>query len=269
MVVPCFDRPAALATYRRLLTGSLRPRIGLLFVVPENRCMPEHVSPALRWTRAVLIASVAVSTGVVAHVSADGLLPGPRGLVLLTVLCTALTATFLGRQVGTLRIVALVVLGQGFIHSGLAAMAGHRGDPIGTPTHYPVPAMGSGPRTGSYFDQWAQVQPHGSSAAVPAWMVHTVADIAAEPLMAATHVLAAVVVGAWLAVGERALWAVVAVTAALTVRLVRALAAALVLPVPPAAAPVTSAFHRPRIPRTLQHSPGVTRRGPPRLLVAL
>jgi hypothetical protein len=232
--------------------------------------MPEHASPALRWTRALLIAAVAVSTGVVAHVSADGLLPGPRGLLVLTVLCAGVTAIFLGRQVGTLRIVALVVIGQGFIHSGLAALAGHRGDPVGTPARQTVvPAMGSGPRTGSYYDQWVQVQPHGSAPAVPAWVVHSIADIAAEPLMAATHVLAAVVVGAWLAVGERALWAVLALTAAVAVRVVRALAGALVLPVRPALVPSTTAFDRPRIPRTLQHSPGVTRRGPPRLLVAL
>jgi len=231
--------------------------------------MPEHASPTLRWTRALLIASVAISTGIVAHVAADGMLPGPRGLMVLTMLCTAVTACFLGRRAGTLRIVTLVVLGQGFIHSGLAAMAGHRDDPIGTPTRYPVPAMDSGPRTGSYYDQWAQVQPHGSGPAVPAWLVHSIADVAAEPLMAATHVLAAVVVGGWLAVGERALWAVLGFTAAVTVRLVRALAAALVLPTPAGTVPVPVAFDRPRIPRTLQHSPGVTRRGPPRLLVAL
>lgn len=232
--------------------------------------MVPHASPALRWARALAIASVAVSTGVVAHVSADGLLPGPRGLVLLTVLCTAVTAIFLGRQVGTVRVVALVVLGQAFIHSGLAALAGHRGDPLSTPTAHPaIGTLGSGPRTGSYYDQWAQAQPHGSGPAVPSWMVHTVADVAAEPMMAAVHVLAAVVVGLWLSLGERALWAVPAFTAAVTVRLVGALAAALVLPAPLRTTPAPVAFRRPRIPLTLQHSPGVPRRGPPRLLAAL
>ena len=232
--------------------------------------MTAHASPVLRWVRALIIASVAVSTGVVAHVSADGLLPGPRGVVVLIALCTALTAIFLGRQAGAVRIVALVVMGQGFIHSGLAATAGHRGDPAGTPTAHPtIPALGTGPRTGSYYDQWAQVQPHGSGPAVPSWMVHTVADVAAEPMMALTHVLAAVVVGLWLTVGEHALWAVLAFSAAVTVRLVRALATALVLPSPGRVVPVTVAFERPRIPRTLQHSPGVSRRGPPRLLAAL
>ncbi|RNL80114.1 hypothetical protein [Nocardioides marmorisolisilvae] len=231
--------------------------------------MPSHASPALRWLRALAIASVAVSTGVIAHVSADGLLPGPRGITVLVVLCTALTAIFLGRRASTLRVVTLVVAGQAFIHSGLAAMAGHRGDPVSVPTPHPaIVPMGTGPRTGSYFDQWSQAQPNGAAGpAVPAWMVHTAVDIAAHPAMAVAHVLAAVAVGLWLSVGERALWAVLALTAALAVRLVRALAG---LSVPPAI-PVLRlrrSLMQPRISRTLQHSPGVSRRGPPLLLAA-
>lgn len=232
--------------------------------------MSARVSPALRWWRALALASVAVGTGAVAHVSADGLLPGAVGLTVLVALCTALIAAFLGRQASTLRVVTLVVAGQAFVHAGLAALAGHRGDPLATPAPHPViPPLGSGPRTGSYFDQWAHTQPTGATApAVPGWLVHTVTDVAAHPAMALAHVGAAVAVGLWLAVGERALWAVLALTAALAVRLVRALAAGLVLPPALPVAPASRSRRRPRIPRTLQHSPGVSRRGPPHLLAA-
>src|SRR5205085_3444916 len=118
-------------------------------------------------------------------------------------------------------------------------------------------------------DQWAQTHPGGTSGpAVPAWVVHTVSDVLAHPAMAAAHVLAAVVVGLWLAVGERALWAVLSFTAALTVQLVRTLAGCLVLPPTPVARPASRSHRRARIPRTLQHSPDVSRRGPPFVLAA-
>lgn len=238
--------------------------------------MSVHASLSLRWARAATLGVVALGTGTVAHAGADGLLPGPTGMVVLAVLCTALAAAFLGRQASTTRLVALVVGGQSLVHTGLAAMAGHRGDPVTsaatTPRVAPTPVPG--PRTGSYYEQWAQSRPVGGEVepVVPAWLVHAFADLAGHPVMALAHVLAAVAVGLWLAVGERALWAVLVLTAALALALVRRLHDALTggpvaVPVPGAAAR-RAAYARLPIPRRPAWSHPLTRRGPPALLTA-
>lgn len=229
-----------------------------------------RASLTLRWVRACLLAAVALATGTVAHVSADGLLPGPGGLFFLGFTCTALAAMFLGRQASTLRLVTLVVGGQGFVHTGLAAMAGHRGDPVTAAPHHTITPKAV-PRTGSYYDQWAQAHPSdGAAPAVPAWLVHAVADVAEHPAMALAHVLAAMAVGLWLAVGERALFAVIALTAALAVALVRRLSEALLVR-PPVLVPVTvrrTSYRLSRLPRRDVWSRGPVRRGPPLLAAA-
>ncbi|MBO9524364.1 MAG: hypothetical protein J7518_22735 [Nocardioidaceae bacterium] len=234
--------------------------------------MPVRASLTLRWARAAVLASVALGTGAVAHLSADGLLPGPGGLLVLALAWTTLAAMLLGRQASTLRLVALVVGGQAFVHTGLAAMAGHRGDPVtphAAPSPLPMPTPHPVPRTGSYFDQWAQSRPQGGAApAVPAWLVHAVADVAEHPAMALAHVLAAVAVGLWLAVGERALFALLALTLTLVVALVRRLASVLG-PVPLVPRPVRRAsYGLLRVPRRDVWSLGPVRRGPPFLLTA-
>src|SRR5690349_13093944 len=119
--------------------------------------MSSPASPALRWSRAALLGAMAFLAGVGAHLSADGRLPGPVGLTLLALGCTTGAAMFLGRQASTRRLIVLVVGGQGFVHTGLAALAGHRGDPVRVaPRLHPVAAVD---RSGSYFDQWSQTNP--------------------------------------------------------------------------------------------------------------
>lgn len=234
--------------------------------------MSPRASLSLRWARASLLAAVVLGTGTVAHVSAGGLLPGPDGLVVLTLVCTTLAAALLGREASALRLVALAVGGQTLVHTALAAMAGHHGE-----THRSaaaaLPAPVPGPRTGSYFDQWAQAHPPsaGAGPAVPSWLVHAVADVAEHPLMALAHVLASVAVGLWLAVGERALWAVLAVTADWALALARRLRAAIagVAPIAPRPAPVRrTAYRLSRLHRRDIWSRGPVRRGPPLLLAA-
>jgi hypothetical protein len=168
----------------------------------------------------------------------------------------------------------LVVGGQGFVHTGLAAMAGHRGDPVSSPgPSAPAPVVPRPvPRTGSYFDQWAQAHPTGEARpVVPGWLVHAVADIAEHPAMALAHVLAAIAVGAWLAVGERALFGLLALTAAAALLLVRRLSAALEIgPVAAPPAPLRRTSYPPaRMPcRDVWSRGRPVRRGPPLLLTA-
>lgn len=239
---------------------------------------PDHASLTLRWTRAVLLGSVALAAGAGAHVSAAGRLPGPVGLTALGLACVAGAALFLGREASALRLVVLVVAGQGFVHTGLSALAGHRGDHSGDSPGTSFAPVAATDRSGSYYDQWAQSNPahmnpadHGEAGpVVPSWLLHGVADIVQQPGMAAMHVLAAVLVGLWLAVGERALWAVLALTAAWAVRVVARLTDALsgAVPVAPRIQPVRpTAYPVARAPRVNVRSRPV-RRGPPVLLTA-
>jgi hypothetical protein len=181
--------------------------------------MERPVGPWLRWSRAAALAAVAFLAGVLAHASAGGLMPGRVALVLLFAVCLLTAATLLGRPASTLRIVVLLIAGQTFIHGALTAMAGHKGDPplarspVPQPIqHLPVVPSGDGRRVGSLYDQLYASQPHpATQLTVPAPVQHLIADMTGpHALMALAHLAAAAVVGLWLALGERALWTVLA-----------------------------------------------------------
>lgn len=164
---------------------------------------------ALWWGRAALLSAVALTAGAAAHVQADGLLPGPGVLVALVALGTLASAPLLRRPGSTRRIVVLLVAGQSVVHMALAVTAGHRGDPVTRAVERtPVP-VGSGSRTGSFFDV-AYASRVGDQAggglSVPAPVLHAFTDVTAHPTMALAHLVAAAVCGWWLAMGERALW---------------------------------------------------------------
>jgi uncharacterized membrane protein HdeD (DUF308 family) len=88
----------------------------------------------LRWFRAVVVAVVSVAGGVVGHVSAGGLLPEPKAMVCLGLVSVIAAVAMLGRPASTTRVVALLVVGQTLIHLVLTASAGHRGEPVQSPS---------------------------------------------------------------------------------------------------------------------------------------
>ncbi len=181
--------------------------------------MDRTAGGALRWARALLLALVALSSGVVAHLSADGRLPGPAVLGVLFLVCVAGAAAFLGRPASTLRVVVLTVLGQTVVHGFLTALSGHRGDPplrrvaaTPVPVQPSVPTPGQG-RSGTYFDLVYAPTSHGTGTrlTLAAPVQHLIADLTGpHAVMALAHLAAATLVGLWLAVGERALWHLVA-----------------------------------------------------------
>ena len=104
---------------------------------------------------------------------------------------------------------------------------------------------------------------------LPAGVRHLVADLTgAHAPMMIVHLLAATLVGLWLAVGERGLWALVALAAGAVVPRLRVLlAAVLARPSLPRAVPVGAL--RPLAPAPLASlAPCVVRRGPPALVAA-
>jgi hypothetical protein len=236
--------------------------------------MQERATPALRWSRALVLASVAFGLGAVAHLSAGGLVPGPVGLGLLFAVTLVASAGLLGRAAGTLRVTALVMGGQAFIHAVLTAASGHAGDPhVSGPVHRPLDTAAVS-RRGSLYDAYARAThaPTGPAdgPGVPDWAQHLADDLTGpHAAMAVAHLVAAALVGLWLASGERALWALVRLSRQVVAATLHHLTAALGQLRP--AAPVL-AVRLDRSPTRRLHScllrVSVSRRGPPALLTA-
>ncbi len=213
----------------------------------------------LLWLRALVLSLVAWTTGALAHVGADGLLPGVPTLLGLLLLGTLLGVPLLRRPATALRTCVLVVLGQQAVHLALSVTAGHAGlgeEPGGEAGHHLAHA--------------------GLHERLHEGLHHALEGPLDEPGMTAAHLLAAVVCGWWLARGEQALWLVLDLAghaAAALATLVAALAALLGRPVPttpdlaPAGADRTAwSDPRPPVLRLLARSVG--RRGPPALVAA-
>lgn len=133
----------------------------------------ERAAGGLLWARALVLSVVAWTTGALAHVEADGELPGPLTVLALLLGGAALAAPLLRRPASTLRTCVLLVVGQQGVHLALSLTAGHAHQEHGGPG---MPGMQGGPLD--------------------------------HPGMLVAHVLAAAVCGWWLARGERALWVV-------------------------------------------------------------
>lgn len=230
--------------------------------------MDRRTDPVVLWARAVLVTLLALFLGAAGHVTAGGLLPGASVLVLLGVVGSVLSAALLARPASTVRMVGMLVLGQAGVHAVLTATGGHVGDapaaaraPLARVSDAALPVV-DGRRVGSL----QQAYETGSQPVAPSLPVgHLVSDLTAHAPMMVVHLLAAVLVGLWLAAGERSLWTLVALAstaflrpsllALAALRTVRTLLAP--PPVVPAAPPA------PRTPVLLARC--VVRRGPPLL----
>lgn len=177
--------------------------------------MEVRVDAALLWLRAVVVGSLAVFLGVAGHATADGLLPGPGVLAVLTVVAVVLCVPVLARPASALRLVAVMVGGQAVVHVVLTLAAGHVGDPARA---VPVRAATGGAtlpevagrRVGSLQDAYDAGAGHAGQA--PSLPGHLVGDLVAHAPMMLVHLLAAALVGLWVAAGERALWQLLAMT---------------------------------------------------------
>ena len=222
------------------------------------------MDPVAVWVRAALLAAVTMFLGVAAHVTADGLLPSVAWLVVLAALAVVPCAALLARPASTVRIVLTLAGGQALVHLALTVTAGHtthagagHGHADGTRSH--VDTAGSALET----------LQSGQLGATPGGLTAggLVGHLVDHAPMMLVHVLAAALVGLWLAVGERALWTLVALTGAVVLRpllLLRALSGSAV-----SAVPVVGPAHpEPRTPApTRLLARCVVRRGPPLLAI--
>ena len=163
--------------------------------------MEARIDPVLLWSRAAGVGLLGFLLGTVGHVLADGLLPSPATLTALLLFSVLVSAPMLAhrRPASAPRLVLMVVGGQTLVHLALTIVAGHRDD------HAATQAQAGG------------TTPAGSAALStghsPGHLAgHLVDDLQAHTPMMAAHLAAAVLLGLWLAHGERCLWTLLALT---------------------------------------------------------
>lgn len=170
-------------------------------------------TPTMVWGRSVVLGSVASAAGVVSHAAAGGNLPGPLGLFAVTLSCVLGAAVLLTRRARASTLALAVLAGQTWVHGILSAVSGHRGDPTidvtSLPSPAPVPVQGAGTLLEQYRDAYSGVSP--SPHPGQDWFLHQVDHFVGQgPLMLLAHLGGALAVGLFLAVGEEALWAMLA-----------------------------------------------------------
>lgn len=223
----------------------------------------------LLWARASIVGGLAFTFGVVGHITANGLLPGRALLIALLTMTVLLSVPMLARPAGRMRIVVLLVGGQAATHLFLTMTAGHVGDPVSAagsrptlPTGPQLPIV-DGHRVGSLFDAYrgtVDPPPH-TTPVLP--IGHLVNDLSAHAPMMVVHLVAAALVGLWLAHGERCLWTLIALTGRRIV-----LAIVHVVPFDPPAPRLARVVDRaPVIHRRPWHVSPHSRRGPPLLAI--
>lgn len=236
--------------------------------------MDGTIGLGVRWARAGVLALVALLTAAVAHVSGGGYLPGTTTLALMFLLTAAVSVLFLARPAGPTRVVLLVVGGQTLLHGAFAATAGHVGEvPRSIAAAPPVGDLSAA--RGSLADRFdtavaAACGTCETTLALPAFLTHVVPDLTGpHAVMALLHLVAATVVGLYVAAGERALWSLVDHLRTVAVQAFAAVAALLAgNPVRVPAPAVRRSTYRPSTARDLMVVEQHSRRGPPLLALA-
>jgi hypothetical protein len=150
------------------------------------------------------VPSVLFTSGLAGHVAGDGATPPGWVLVALFMLTVVAVAPFAGASLSPARVVALLIGGQGVLHAALQLLGGT----FAATTVMPGAAIG--PATGSAPASSHLMMHHGAGASHgPVMSLMSGGHL----VMLVAHLAAAVVVGLWLAAGERALWMLLALTA--------------------------------------------------------
>ena len=170
----------------------------------------------LRWVRALTLASVLFTSGLAGHAAGGGLIPAESVLVSLFVLTVVAVAPFARAPVRPAGAVALLVGGQGLLHAALQLLSGTA---VTAPTVMcgaDMGAMAASSSTSCHLMTHSGAASHGL--AMP--LIN-----GGHLLMLLGHLAAAVVVGVWLAAGERALWMLLGIAARPVVEAWRTVAA--------------------------------------------
>jgi hypothetical protein len=158
----------------------------------------------LRRMRALTLPSVLFTTGLEGHAAAGGVTPTASVLVPLFALTVVAIAQFAGTPTSPARSLGLLVGGQGLLHAALQLLSGS----VTTTT-----TLG-GAATGMATVSPSASSHHAIHQGVAASHGFVMSQMSGEHVvMLLAHLAAAVVVGLWLAAGERAFWTLLALTA--------------------------------------------------------
>ncbi len=161
-----------------------------------------------------MLASVALLAGVVSHALADGRLPGALALTLLWGSCLLGSALLLMVRASAPRIVVMLLAGQTWVHGVLSATAGHRGEVAEQFPPLAPASLGAPTGGGSLLERFRASTDAANTYAPDDWIPHQVDHLTAQgPFMLLAHVGAAAAIGLFLAVGEDALWRLLALAA--------------------------------------------------------
>ncbi len=157
----------------------------------------------VRWVRAAVLSLLVVGSTLAAHVGGGGGLPDLAMLLPVCALVTLVAAAVLRRPLTWWWSATVLLGGQAALHGALQlvpATAAATGT-AGMPAHAPGGA-------GAHLGAEPAVTALRALRALTEW--------SADARMVVAHVGAAVLVGAWLAAGERAVWSVLALAAGST-----------------------------------------------------
>lgn len=159
-----------------------------------------RIGGILLWARALVLAAVALLGGTVAHTAADGLLPSTRAMLVLLAAAALVASRFVRRPPSRTLTVLLVIGGQTAIHVALTLLAGHRGDVPAS-----APAVALAPATGSLHDELMGGRVPRAATPSGEWVTHLARHVSEQsPWMVLGHLVAAVLLGWWVATGETA-----------------------------------------------------------------
>ena len=157
-----------------------------------------------RGTRILTLPSVLFTSGLAGHAFAGGVTPAASVLIPLFVLTVLGVAPFVAGGTSTARSVALLAGGQGLIHAALQVFGGTiMAGPTGQGAASGV-ATGSAPATAHLMMHHGAEASHGPVMSLMG---------GGHLIMLLAHLAAGIVVGLWLAAGERAFWTLLALTA--------------------------------------------------------
>jgi hypothetical protein len=167
----------------------------------------------LRRVRALTLPSVLFTSGLAGHAAAGGVTPATSVLIPLFVLTVVAVAPFIGAPTSPLRSVSLLAGGQGLLHAAFQLLSGT----VGATTTVGGVATESSSASSHLMMHHGAAASHGS-------VMSPMGD--GHVVMLLAHLAAGVVVGLWLAAGERAFWTLLAVTARPVIEAWRAITAA-------------------------------------------
>jgi hypothetical protein len=151
-----------------------------------------------RWARVLTLSSVLFTSALAGHTAAGGAAPAASALVPLFVLTVVAVAPFAGATIGPAWAVALLLVGQGLLHAALQLLGGTAATTTMCVTDIGAAAV-SAPTSCHLMTHPGAATAQGSAMSLMG---------GGHQVMLLAHLVAAVVVGVWLAAGERAFWTV-------------------------------------------------------------